>query len=431
MKIFYDGDCYFCRNFVQLLQLREVVGEVRLISLREDNPDAMRLLSSGLNVNSGFVVEHEGRIYHGGQAFQYLNELVEPATVFNRVLRWLGGVGWLSSFLYPVLVLGRYVVLAVQGGALIDRSRTYANGFDGAEPIGPRAIRFAVLLLAIIGMIRLAMYSGRPPAVPFAISVGLFTASAIAAWAALFSHPPYARTLYDRLRFADAKTLVYYAIVWLAVVNAFDLIAIRRIVGFVVLYPWIFVAFALYRQHSSAPNAGRMAAAVPLALLLFASFPGLYLAPFYGGIAGWTLSVDKRDPIRFGGYKLVNDRGEEIWYNHAFFQPITMNNRLEAAFRKKKLGKEAFMKFMFANYSRIYPVLTQGRMPHEWLLGRLAYPTHNLSDSNAADYIGRFAPNRITELKAVTAYLSWEGELLRAETRATYSPSQVAIPNQP
>ena len=63
---------------MKLLRLREVVGDVRLISLRDNGPEVSRILTSGLNVNSGFVVEHEGVTYHGARAFHYLNTLTEP-----------------------------------------------------------------------------------------------------------------------------------------------------------------------------------------------------------------------------------------------------------------------------------------------------------------------------------------------------------------
>ena len=62
MKIYYDGDCTYCSHFVKLVRLRKAVaGDVQLISLRDDNPDVARILRSDFNVNSGFVVEHDGK----------------------------------------------------------------------------------------------------------------------------------------------------------------------------------------------------------------------------------------------------------------------------------------------------------------------------------------------------------------------------------
>lgn len=195
--------------------------------------------------------------------------------------------------------------------------------------------------------------------------------------------------------------------------TANDCLAIRRVAGFAVILPLLGLAVDLYRNNRT--QIGRVPAAVPLAILVFAFFPGLYLAPFYGGIAGWTLTIDRAEPVAVGGYKLVNAAGEEIWYNHAFFQPISQDGRFLQAFRASGLGDQKFMEFMLKNYARIYPRLRRGRMPHEWALGRFAYPSHNLSDSNALDYVGRFAPSRIVAIRVVTEYYSRDGKLLMVD----------------
>ena len=81
-----------------------------------------------------------------------------------------------------------------------------------------------------------------------------------------------------------------------------------------------------------------------------------------------------------------------------------------------------FMQFMLDNYTRIYPLLQQGRMPHEWALGRFAHPSHNLSDSNALDYVGRYAPDRIVEIRPVTEFYARDGKFLRISKGEGYRP---------
>jgi hypothetical protein len=203
--------------------------------------------------------------------------------------------------------------------------------------------------------------------------------------------------------------VITYVIVWLTAVNLFDMVPFRRFAGFIAILPLIAVALDLYRLHHR--SAGRVPAALPLVTLVFAFFPGLYLAPFYGGIFGWTAQVDRSKPVVVAGYKLVNQDGEEIWYNHEFFQPITQNGRFRRAFLSGIPDEAKFVQFMFDNYRRIYPMLETGRMPHEWALGHLAYPSHNLSDSNALDYVGRFEPSKITSIEYVS-----ESYTLRKET---------------
>ena len=289
------------------------------------------------------------------------------------------------------------------------------------EGIGSRLVRLGLLLLAVAGGVRLALDTAFPLPADYLISVSALAAMALTTWVVLLLRASYARTIYSRIRSANWQVVVLYVCGWLLVVNAFDMIAMRRVAGFLAVFPLLGLAVDLYRNNRA--QVGRVPAAVPFAILVFAFFPGLYLAPFYGGIAGWTLAIDRAQPVSVGGYKLVNEAGEEIWYNHAFFQPISQNGRFLRAFRAADLSDQNFMQFMFENYAHIYPILEGGRMPHEWALGRFAYPSHNLSDSNARDYVGRFAPNRIVEIRVVTEYYSRDGKFLRVERSEGYQPT--------
>ena len=420
MKIYYDGDCTYCSHFVKLVRLRKAVaGDVQLISLRDDNPDVARILRSDFNVNSGFVVEHDGKTFHGAGALHYLSTLTEPRNILSRLLSWIGASEKAARLLYPVMVIGRYLLLILQGGALIDRKGVPSRK-DMKEGIGSRLVRLGLLLLAIVSGVRLGLGAAFPLPTEYLISVSALAALALTTWIVLFLRASYARAIYARIRSANWQVVVLYVCSWLLVVNAFDMIAIRRVAGFLAVFPLLGIAVDLYRNNRA--QVGRVPAAVPFAILVFAFFPGLYLAPFYGGIAGWTLTIDRAQPVSVGGYKLVNEAGEEIWYNHAFFQPISQNGRFLRAFRAADLSDQNFMQFMFENYAHIYPTLEGGRMPHEWALGRFAYPSHNLSDSNARDYVGRFAPNRIVEICVVTEYYSRDGKFLRVEKSEGYHP---------
>lgn len=62
-----------------------------------------------------------------------------------------------------------------------------------------------------------------------------------------------------------------------------------------------------------------------------------------------------------------------------------MDGRFQRAFLASGATHEQLMIFMLENYTRGFPTLERGRLPSEWLLGRFAYPSHNLADSNAAE----------------------------------------------
>lgn len=414
MKIYYDGDCYFCSNFVKLLALREAVGNVQLISLREETEDVRRILSSGLNVNTGFVVEHDDQVLHGSQAFHYLTTIAEPRNLLSQILFVIGEHPRVTRLLYPLMVLGRYLVLIAQGGTLIEYDQ-HPWQQPIREGIGPRLVRLSTLLLALVGIARLGVAVHYPLTTLSLLTALLLAGCTAAAWSRFFSKATYASYLYNRIRNANWSVVIAYIAMWLMIVNSFDIVLFRRVAGFITVIPLTAVAADLYRKHNADPQIGKIPAGVPFAILLFAFFPGLYLAPFYGGIFGWTAHVDRSLPIVVSGFKLVNRDGDEIWYNHAFFQPVTMNGRFQRAFTDAMPETDVFVQFMFDNYKRIYPMLETGRMPHEWALGRFAYPSHNLSDSNALDYVDKFEPSKIVGLERVSETYSFDGVFLDAK----------------
>ena len=189
-----------------------------------------------------------------------------------------------------------------------------------------------------------------------------------------------------------------------------------RVVAFIVATPLLAITIELYRHYAKRPHVGAIPALVPMVLIIAALTPGLYIPPYYGGIAGWTMEVDREKPIDVTGYKLVNDIGQEIWLNHAFLQPHTQNGRFRRAYLNSGRSESDYMGFLFSNYVRIYPMLERGRLPHQYALGTFAYPPHNLSDNNALDYVGDFSPERIVAIRRVSEYYDWNGERIGSKT---------------
>ena len=56
MKIVYDGECPFCSKYVQLIELRNTVGDVELINARSDNTIKEKLKELSIDLNQGMVL---------------------------------------------------------------------------------------------------------------------------------------------------------------------------------------------------------------------------------------------------------------------------------------------------------------------------------------------------------------------------------------
>lgn len=86
LKIYYDGECPFCQNYVKLLRLKKAAGEVVLVDVRTDSASCIMIQKMGFDLDVGMVVEHEGGFYHGDKAV-------------NLLARMSSNVGFLTAFI--------------------------------------------------------------------------------------------------------------------------------------------------------------------------------------------------------------------------------------------------------------------------------------------------------------------------------------------
>lgn len=111
----YDGECPFCRNYVQLMRLRDTVGNVDLVDARHDVDLAHSLAEQGLDIDEGMVLMMDGEIFHGADCVERIALLSTPVTPFNRANRFIFRHHRVATVLYPVLRAGRNAFLRLAG----------------------------------------------------------------------------------------------------------------------------------------------------------------------------------------------------------------------------------------------------------------------------------------------------------------------------
>lgn len=69
--MYFDGDCWFCKNYVRLVELRIRFPLLQLHDLRERLELVKKVRDLGLEPNEGMLVVASGEVYHGVDAVMF------------------------------------------------------------------------------------------------------------------------------------------------------------------------------------------------------------------------------------------------------------------------------------------------------------------------------------------------------------------------
>jgi predicted DCC family thiol-disulfide oxidoreductase YuxK len=122
LSIIYDGDCPFCASYVKLYAVLEKVEEVELISARERPDLVLELRAKGMEINEGMVVIWQEHYYYGADAMHLLSILGSGTGIFGVLNRLLSHHRNMAAAAYPLLAIGRRLVLSLLGRKPIPHS---------------------------------------------------------------------------------------------------------------------------------------------------------------------------------------------------------------------------------------------------------------------------------------------------------------------
>ncbi|MDB5375192.1 MAG: hypothetical protein JWP04_3834 [Belnapia sp.] len=113
--VIYDGMCPFCSRYVMLYRIRQLADKVHMIDARSDHPVVAEVRAAGLSLENGMAVKWNGRLYHGSDALHVLAMLGSEGGLFNRLNKLVFSRPKLGRVLYPAMVAGRRMTLALLG----------------------------------------------------------------------------------------------------------------------------------------------------------------------------------------------------------------------------------------------------------------------------------------------------------------------------
>lgn len=190
----------------------------------------------------------------------------------------------------------------------------------------------------------------------------------------------------------------------------------KRVYKMFLLLPLLWIFFD-YFKFKKAAYEQKVTNGFLYLTLLFLILPGLYAPPFFSGIQGWTLEIDKSEPIIIEGVFLVRKDGEEIRYTRGISNPINFVQRVNHFFVQKHPEKLKELLTFYKNiYIKRYPILKEGRIPSQTILGEFSYPTHN--PVGTFDY-AKFPPKTIKCIKIVSKKYSWDKQLIEEKILAS------------
>ena len=112
----YDGECPFCNQFAQLLELRSGLPEISIKNARDNLPEMRDLLERGYDLDQGAILLKDGEILHGARAINWIcSQITNPSDNLLKLLAATFSSNLRTNFIFPFLLSARRTLLFFKG----------------------------------------------------------------------------------------------------------------------------------------------------------------------------------------------------------------------------------------------------------------------------------------------------------------------------
>ena len=111
----YDGGCPFCSHFAVLSELRGGIPGLRIVDGRDAAALRHQLAARGFHLRDGAMLLQGEQVLHGAAAITWICGRLRPSAPLLQLLGPLFRGSERSRRLYPLLLLGRRLALALKG----------------------------------------------------------------------------------------------------------------------------------------------------------------------------------------------------------------------------------------------------------------------------------------------------------------------------
>ena len=111
----YDRECPVCYAYCQVINIRQSVGELKIINAREGSEIVDEITAKGFDIDQGIVLKIGEQFYFGADAIHALTLIGSRYGIVNRINYWLFKSKTVSAVLYPILRFFRNLLLKMLG----------------------------------------------------------------------------------------------------------------------------------------------------------------------------------------------------------------------------------------------------------------------------------------------------------------------------
>ena len=123
----YDRECPACNVYCQVVKIRKIVGNLRIVDARENSEVLHEITAAGLDIDQGVVLKMGNQLYYGSDAIHTLALIGSRSGVLNRINYWVFKSKKISSILYPFLRFLRNLLLKILGKSKINNLEIKGN----------------------------------------------------------------------------------------------------------------------------------------------------------------------------------------------------------------------------------------------------------------------------------------------------------------
>ena len=112
----YDGECPFCNNFAELLEIKSKINNIKILDGRKNLSIIKSLLEKGYDLDKGAILLKDDDIFHGANAINTIcKEIKNPSSNLLKILSIVFKSNKRTKFFFPLLLRARRYALISKG----------------------------------------------------------------------------------------------------------------------------------------------------------------------------------------------------------------------------------------------------------------------------------------------------------------------------